>query len=224
LSNAETEPFFPSAAMRTASSAASFFAAATFARMSFSSFVMSDMACHPVMRGRDPRIAPRLAFDATLRRQRGFGLFHDRLECSRFADCKIGQNFPVDRHTGFGQPGDEAAVVQAKGPNRRVQTLDPQGTKRALAPLAVTEGILVCLFHRLLGDANRVLAAAVIALGGFQNFLMLGVRGDATFDAGHEILLADTCRLLTRNSRARGRREPVSRSAASTSLRCRHRS
>src|SRR4029079_14267920 len=154
----------------------------------------------------------------TLRRQRGFGLFHDRLECSRFADCKIGQNLSVDRHAGFGQPGDEAAVVQAKGQNRRVQALNPQGTKRALAPLAVTESILVCLLHRLLGDADRVLAAAVVALGGLQDFLVLGVRGDATFDAGHR---NSPCRYVQitdeEQPRSRGRREPVSRSAASTS-------
>src|SRR5215510_4945560 len=193
LSNAETEPFFPSAAIRTASSVASSCAEATLARMSFSSFAMSDMACHPVMRGPNPRIAPWLSSDADLRRQRGFGLFHDRLECSRFADCKIGQNLPVDRHASFGQPGDKAAVVQPKGPNRSVQTLDPQGTK-------------------------RVLAAPVVPLGGLQNFLVLGVRGDATFNAGHG---NSPCRYVQitdeEQPHSRGGREPVSRSAASIS-------
>ena len=78
-----------------------------------------------------PIRASRLRWPATLtpkplRRQRGLGLFDDRLECSRFADCEIGQHLAVDRHAGLGQPGDKPAVVQAERAHRRVQALDPQ--------------------------------------------------------------------------------------------------
>jgi hypothetical protein len=42
------------------------------------------------------------------------------------------------------------------------------------------------LFDRGLGGADRILAAAVIALGGLVNFLVLGVRGHTAFDARHD--------------------------------------
>jgi hypothetical protein len=38
----------------------------------------------------------------------------------------------------------------------------------------------------LFGDADSVLAPAVIALGGFENFLVLGMTGDAALDACHD--------------------------------------
>ena len=41
-------------------------------------------------------------------------------------------------------------------------------------------------FTVLSTQPDRILAAAVKALGGLEGFLMLGVRGDATFDASHE--------------------------------------
>src|SRR5487761_2048386 len=119
------------------------------------------------------------------RRQRGLGLFHDRLECRRLGDGEIGQHLAADHYPGLGYAVDEAAVVEAERPHRGVQALDPQRAEGALAPLAVAEGVLAGLLDRLLGDADGVLAAAVIALGGFENFLVLGVRSDATFDAGH---------------------------------------
>ena len=78
-----------------------------------------------------------------------------------------------------------SAVVQPERPHRGIEALDPQSAERALAPLAVAEGVLVRLLDRLLGDADGVLAPAVIALGGLEDFLVLGVSGDAAFDAGH---------------------------------------
>src|SRR5581483_743904 len=149
LSSADTEPLLPSAATRTASSAVSSAAAAMALVSSLSSLPMSDILA------------------GALRRQRGLGLFHDRLERRRLADGEVGEHFAIDQYAGL-------------------EPLDPQRAEGALAPLAVTEGVLAGLLHRLLGDADRVLAAAVIALGGLENFLVLGVRGDTTFDAGHE--------------------------------------
>ena len=119
LSSADTEPLLPSAATRTASSAASSLADATAASSSFSSCAMSDMASPPVMRvrpahapglspcchDRDGRTSRRYGCPATsaghddlgLRRQRGLGLFHDRLERRRLVDGEIGQHLAVDR-------------------------------------------------------------------------------------------------------------------------------
>ena len=68
-----------------------------------------------------------------------------------------------------------SAVVQAERPHRGVEALDPERAEGALAPLAVAEGVLLRLLDRLLGDADGVLAPAVIALGGLEDFLVLGV-------------------------------------------------
>src|SRR6476660_3057488 len=215
LSSAETEPLLPSAEMRTASSAASSLAEATAASSSFSSCAMSVMIPAPSVlagHGRACPGHPRLAckkegLDArhtgvrkhavlrtpmaghddlkTLRRQRGLGFFHDRLKRRRLANGEVGQNLPVDRHAGLGQSGDKPAVVESERPHRGVQPLDPQRTECALAPFAVAEGVLVRLLDGLLGDADRVLAPAIVAFGGFQDLFMFGVRRDTTLDAGH---------------------------------------
>jgi hypothetical protein len=62
-----------------------------------------------------------------------------------------------------------------------------------LRVLAVAIRVLHRLFHRLLGDADGVLAAAVEAFRGFQDLLVLGVRGDASLYACHvrSAVLAD---------------------------------
>jgi hypothetical protein len=70
-------------------------------------------------------------------------------------------------------------------PHRRVEPLDPERAESALPVLAVAVGVLQALFDRLLGDADGVLAPAIKALGGLQNLLVLGMGGDAPFDAGH---------------------------------------
>src|SRR5262249_21358416 len=116
---------------------------------------------------------------------RGLRFLDDRLEGRRLADRKVGEHLAVDQQPGLAEPVDEAAVGQAERPHRRVQPLDPERAEGALAALAVAIGVLVRLLHRLLGDANRVLAPAVIALGGLEYLLVLGVAGDAALDACH---------------------------------------
>src|SRR5215470_12703757 len=119
------------------------------------------------------------------RRQRRLGLADDCLERHWLADGQIGQDLAVDRDARLAQPVDEPAVVEAERAHRRVESLDPQGAERALLALAVAIGVLRRLLHRLLGDADGVLAPAVIALGGLEHLLVPGVGGDATLDAGH---------------------------------------
>src|SRR6516165_6334318 len=118
--------------------------------------------------------------------ERRFCLADDCFECRRLADREIGQHLAVNRDAGFGEAGDEPAVVEAERADRGVEALDPQSAKAALAPLAVAISVLICLLDRLLSDPNRVLAPAIIALGGFEHFLVLGMGGDAAFDASHE--------------------------------------
>src|SRR5262245_5226012 len=122
-------------------------------------------------------------------------LSDDRLERSRFADGEIGQHLAVDGHSRLAETIDETAVGQAERPHGGVEPLDPQRPERPLLPLAVPIGVLGGLFHRLFGDADRVLAPAVIALGSLEDLLVPGVRGDATFDAGHgRSPLCESCR------------------------------
>src|SRR5262249_29894319 len=125
---------------------------------------------------------------AVLRRlssQRRFCLADNCLERRRLADREIGQHFAVNRDPGFGETGNETAVIEAERADRGVEPLNPQSAKAALAPLAVAIGVLIRLLDCLFGNPNRVLAAAIIALGGFKHFLVLGMGGDAALDASH---------------------------------------
>src|SRR6266849_6786676 len=119
------------------------------------------------------------------RRDRGLGLLDDRRKSHGLGDCKIGQHLAIDQKPGFVEAVDEPAVGQAEGAHRRIEALNPERPERALAALAVAVGVLVRLLHGLLGDADGVLAPAVIALGGLEDFLVLGVRGNAALDACH---------------------------------------
>src|SRR5262249_27273958 len=206
----EPEPLLPSAATRTASSAASSEAALMSLVSCCSSFSMSDISwllspswpgfmsrpstsCFPKREGVDARNgsgydAERLGATPTSgrRRQRGLGLLHDRLERRRLGDGEVRQDLAIDRDAGLGEAVDESAVVEAKGPHRGVEALDPERPEGALAALAVAVGVLLRLLHRLLGNADGVPPPAVVAFGGLVDFLVLGVSGDATFDAGHD--------------------------------------
>src|ERR1700683_1314130 len=119
-------------------------------------------------------------------RQRRFGLTNNSLEGRRLPDRQIGKYLAVDHDARLAQAGDETAVVEAERTHRRVEPLDPKRAKSTFAALTVAVGILLRLLDRLLGDADRVLAPAIIALGGLQHFLVLGMGGDAAFGACHE--------------------------------------
>src|SRR3954465_6467949 len=118
-------------------------------------------------------------------RRRGFGLLDDGLECRRLADREIGQHLAIDRDAGLREPVDKSAIGDPEGTHRGVQALNPQRAEGAFAPLAVAEGVLVGLLHRLLGNADGVLAPAVETLGGLEDFLVLGMGRNAPFDASH---------------------------------------
>src|SRR5438105_1805080 len=123
---------------------------------------------------------------AKLSRQRGLGLFGDRLERRRLVDGEVRQHLAVHRDPRLGKAVDKHAVGHAERAHRGVQALNPQGAESALLALAVAEGILPSLLDGGLGGANRVLAAAVKTLGGLVYFLVLGVRGHTAFDARHD--------------------------------------
>src|ERR1700712_5032720 len=123
---------------------------------------------------------------ANLRRQCGLGLFSDRLERRRLVDGEIRQHLAVHRDARLGEAVDKDAVGHAERTHRGVEALDPQCAEGALLALAVAEGILPGLLDSGFGGADGVLAAAVKALGGLVDFLVLGVRGHTAFDARHD--------------------------------------
>src|SRR5206468_12805446 len=97
----------------------------------------------------------------------------------------VGEHLAVERDAGKVQRVDELAVGEALGADRGVDPLDPQGAEAALLHLAVAVGILPGLFDRLAGDADGVLAAAVIAFRLIEDALVLGAGGYTPFDACH---------------------------------------
>src|ERR1700688_651042 len=185
-----------------------------------------------VMRGLDPRVPIQWAMHCLSDRdgrdkpghdggtnlcERRLGLADDGLEGRRLGDREVREHLAVDHDAGLGEAGDEAAVIEAERANRRVEALDPQSAERALAPLAVAVGILVRLLHRLLGDADGVLAPAVIAFGGLEDFLVLGVSGDTPFDAGHGRSPSKSITLMGRCAAPDAATGAISRWAANTS-------
>ncbi len=113
---------------------------------------------------------------------------HERGECLRLVDRHVGQDLAVDLDAGLVQAVDETAIGQAVLADGGVDALDPERAEIALAALAVAVGILHRLVDGLLGDADGILAAAVKTLGGLQNFLVLGVGGNASFYTCHVII------------------------------------
>src|SRR5690348_3133897 len=118
----------------------------------------------------------------------------------------VGEHLAVERDAGEVQRMDELAIGQSLGANRGVDSLDPQSAEAPLLHLAVAIGVLPGLLDGLTGDADGVLAAAVIALRIFQDPLVLGAGGYTAFDACHGPLLLISGRRGPRPSRAPYRR------------------
>src|SRR5207302_821388 len=80
---------------------------------------------------------------------------------------------------GLAEAVDKSTVGEPERPYRGVEALDPQRAEGALFALAVAVGVLVGALDRLLGNADRVLAPAVVALRGLADFLVAGISGGA---------------------------------------------
>src|SRR5687768_11149786 len=126
-----------------------------------------------------------LSLPSGLLRKRSAGLGDDRLERLALVHRDIGQDLAVEIDSGEFEAVHELAVGQALGPDGGVDALDPQGAEAALLHLAVAIGILPGLLDGLAGDADRVLAAAVIALRLIQQSLVAGLGGRPALDACH---------------------------------------
>ena len=89
----------------------------------------------------------------------------------------------VDLDAGLAQAVDKSAVGKAVLAHGGVDALDPERAVGALLLLAIAIGVLHRLLDRLLGDADGVLTAALVALRELQDLLVLGMGGDAALDA-----------------------------------------
>jgi hypothetical protein len=98
---------------------------------------------------------------------------------------QVGQYLPVHLNTSLVEAVDQAAVGEAKIAGGGIDALDPQSPKIALLHATVAIRVLHALLDRLPGNADRVLATAIIALGLLQNLLVLRVGRYTPLDACH---------------------------------------
>src|SRR5665648_13250 len=169
--SADTRPFLPSAAMRTSSSVprsdARAIASSSSALRVSSSGALMAWAPWPDGAGLSPRGSR--------------GSLDEALEGLRLVHGHIGQHLAVELDPGLFQAVDQLAVSRAIGPRGGVDALDPQGAEGALPHLAVAIGVLAGLVDGLLGDADGILAAAVIPLGRLQHLAVAGMGCNAAF-------------------------------------------
>ncbi len=118
-----------------------------------------------------------------------FHLFHEAGETCLVKDSHIGQNLAVQSDVGLLQAVHEHAVGHAVGAGAGIDTSDPQATENALLVAAVTISVLTGLHHRLLGNAENIIATKDETLGEFHNLLMTSASGNTTFYSGHLSLL-----------------------------------
>src|SRR6476646_7346778 len=123
-----------------------------------------------------------LAFERILR------LGDDGAERLGLVHRDVREHLAVEGDAGEVQRVDELAVGQTFRADRGVDSLDPQSPEAPLLHLAVAIGVLAGLLDGLPGDADRVLATAVIALRLFQDPLVLCAGGNTPFDACHVAL------------------------------------
>src|SRR5690606_23742703 len=135
-----------------------------------------------------PRFLSIQPLERSGRRQSCLGLLDDGTECGAFVHRQVGHDLPIELDPGELSAVDELRVGQALGTHRRVDPLDPQRAEVALLNLAVAIGVLTGLFDGLTGNTDRVLAAAAVALGLFENPLVLLASGYAALDTGHALV------------------------------------
>src|SRR5882757_2922659 len=111
----------------------------------------------------------------TLRRllDLGGGLVAERLEAGRVLDGEVGEHLAVYSDAREVQAVDKSAVGQSVLAHGGVDALNPERAEGALLAFAVAVAILHGLLDRLLGDADRILAPAVVALGLLQHLPVL---------------------------------------------------
>src|ERR1700749_910908 len=95
-------------------------------------------------------------------------------------DGEVRQHLAVDVDPGLREPADKSAVGQAVFAATGVDALDPERAEIALLLLAADVVVLQRTIDRGIGGGDRVLAAAIEALRGLEDFLAARVRGNGT--------------------------------------------
>lgn len=116
-------------------------------------------------------------------------LFHEAGKAGLVEDSHIGKNLTVQSDVSLLQAVHEHAVGHAVGASAGIDTSDPQATENALLIATVTVSVLTGLHHRLLGNAENIIATKNETLGEFHNLLMTSTSGYTTFYSGHLSLL-----------------------------------
>lgn len=98
---------------------------------------------------------------------------NDGLERKGLCRGQFRQDLAVERHVRVNETVNEAAVGEAVLPGRRRQALNPQRAPQSLLHLAVPVRVLPGLFDAAHGNGKAVLGAAPVALGVFQQSLVL---------------------------------------------------
>src|ERR1700712_4066696 len=118
--------------------------------------------------------------DLTQRRQVCRGLIHQSLEGAGLVRGEIGEDLAVDLDARLGEPADKSAVGDAVFAAAGIDALDPKRAEVTLLLLAADVVVLQRAIDGGVGRRDRVLAAAVKALGGLEDLLAAGVTGDGT--------------------------------------------
>src|SRR5690606_31109482 len=110
-------------------------------------------------------------------------LVNQGLEGLRLVDGDVREDLAVNFDFRLAQTVDKSAIGQAVFAGCGIDALDPERTEIALLGPAIAIGVLACLLDRLIGDAEGILATAIIAFRGLENFTVTGVRSNAPFYA-----------------------------------------
>jgi hypothetical protein len=102
-------------------------------------------------------------------------LIHQSLEGLGLVHGEIGEDLAVDLDPGPDEPADKSAVGEAIKPAGRVDALDPEGAEIPLLLFAADIIVLQRAVDRGVGRGDRVLAAAVEALGLLEDALAAGM-------------------------------------------------
>ena len=103
-------------------------------------------------------------------------------------NSQISKHLTVNFYTCFCQSAHQRGISHSMYTGSRINPLDPQGPKFALAHTPVTICILTRFINSLLCCFECVLATAIIAFCGFYDFFVTGMCRHATTYSCHNSL------------------------------------
>lgn len=92
------------------------------------------------------------------------GCFYNHVECSRIAECQLGQSLSVHLNSGFVCQINEPGVGKSSFSHSSVDSLNPQSTHISLFSAPVIEGMESCLHHSNACKSIETVATSAVAL------------------------------------------------------------